>query len=155
MGTNFNSRRWNDMPQNTIDWFNTLGHRGIFIYGSAQNFIDIDVTIRRKTQVVIALRKLMGSRRPAKSMPPVKRIWGVILKSYVHYSEVEKDEWKRSMDKLSLRPFFITKFRCSLYDTLQAIGKTEYPPYDCVERGCNNPNHTDRYGTPWSKMVHV
>lgn len=154
LGTNFHSRRWTDMTQEIIDWFNTLGHNEIFIYGSAQNFLDIDVTLRRKTQNVISLKKVMGSRRPGKSLPPVKRIWGLISMRYVHYSEMDKDEWKRERSSFP-RPFLITKFRCSLYDTLQHIERTEYPPYECVERGCNNPKHLMNDGEPFRKFVHI
>lgn len=156
MSTNFNARRWQDMPQNIIDWFNTLGHRGVFIYGTAQNFLDIDITIRRRTQKIIALTKLMGSPRPCKSLPPVKRVWGVILKRYISYQEIDKEESKRKLDTFSFRPFFITKKRCSYYDTLQTIGKTDYPDYTCYERKCTNPNHVNqRTGEPFKHFMHV
>jgi len=155
LSTNFNSRRWADMSQEIIDWFNTLGHNGIFIYGTAQNFLDVDITIRRKTQNVIALSKLCGSRRPAPSMPPVKRIWGVIIKTDIHYTEIDKDETKRKLDKRSIRPFLITKFRCGLYDTLQKIETAEFPPYHHVNRGCDDPEHKDVYGKPFQKAIHI
>jgi len=154
MGTQFAARRWQEMTTDIQDWFRLMGHYECDVYGNAQDFLDIDISIRRKTMSVVSLSKLCGSRRPGDSYPPVKFIWGVILRRRVHFSELDKEQWKRKESKLGL-PIFIRKFYCGLYDTLQKVQKSEYPPYECVERGCTNPEHVDTYGRPFKKFVHV
>lgn len=154
MGTQFAARRWQEMTSDITDWFRLMGHYECDVYGNAQDFLDIDVSIRRKTRAVVSLKKLFGSARPGESYPPIKHIYGVILQHRVHYSELDKEQWKRTESKLGW-PIWISKFNCSIYDTLQKIEKAEYPPYECIERGCTNPEHKDTYGRPFRKYVHV
>jgi len=154
MGTQFAARRWQEMTTDITDWFRLHEHYECDIYGNAQDFLDIDISIRRKTQRVVSLHKIMGSSRPGDSYPPIRFIWGIILKKHVHYSEMDKEAWKRKESKLGW-PVWISKYNCSIYDTLQKVQKAEYPPFECIERGCTNPNHRSRDGQPFTKFVHV
>jgi len=154
MGTRFSSQRWQETPDAVRNWFRLMGHYECDVYGNAQDFLDVDISIRRKTRKVISINKLCGSARPGETYPPIKRIWGVILTRSVHYSELDKEQWKRKESKMSW-PVLITRKKCSIYNTLQLLEKAELPPYECYERKCTNPNHKDAYGRPFTHFYHA
>lgn len=154
MGTRFSAQRWQETPDAVRNWFRLMGHYECDVYGNAQDFLDVDISIRRKTQEVISLSKLIGSPRPGETYPPIKRPWGIIMQHRVHYSEMDKEQFKRKESKLGW-PIFITKKKCSIYNTLQILEKSELPPYECYERSCTNPNHKDAYGNPFKHYYHA
>lgn len=154
MGTRFSAQRWQETPDAVRNWFRLMGHYECDVYGNAQDFLDVDISIRRKTRSVVSLHKICGSERPGETYPPIKLIWGIILKRYVHYSELDKEQWKRTESKLGW-PIFITRKYCSIYNTLQLLEKAELPPYECFERFCTNPNHKDAYGNRFKHFYHA
>lgn len=156
MGTQLGARRWQSMSSKVERWFRLQSHYECDVYGNAQSFLDIDVVVRRLAQNarVYTVHKVFGSDRPGDSKPPVKRIYGMISKRRVHYSELDKETWKRTESKLAW-PMLIRKFNCSLYDTLQKIEVADREPFECYEVGCTNPNHVDRDGRPFTKFVHA
>lgn len=154
MGTRFSAQRWQETPDAVRNWFRLMGHYECDVYGNAQDFLDIDVSIRRKTRNVISLTKLFGSPRPGETYPPIKFIYGIILKRRVHYTELDKEQYKRKLSRLGM-PVWISKKNCSIYNTLQLIEKAEFPPYECYERECTNPSHVDAYGRRWKHFYHA
>lgn len=154
MGTRLSAQRWQETPDAVRNWFRLMGHYECDVYGNAQDFLDIDVSVRRKTRNVISLSKLCGNPRPGETYPPIKRIWGIILKHKVHYSELDKEQWKRKESRMGM-PILIRKEICEIYDTLQLLEKAELPPYECVERHCTNPSHVDAYGRPFKQFYHA
>jgi len=50
---------------------------GIQIYGASQDFSQVHKQFRLLTNQVFIVKKIIGSRRPMKTAPPVKNIWGL------------------------------------------------------------------------------
>jgi len=154
MGTRLSAQKWQETPGSTRNFFRLMGHYEVDIYANAQNFLDIDNAVRRLARNVISVSKYMGSERPGDSYPPVKRIWGVILRRQVHYTELDKEIWQRKESSM-IWPMFITKKKCSIYNTLQILDPANLPPYECFERACTNSNHKDAYGRPFLHFYHA
>lgn len=136
VGAYFDSRTFKDLPLDIRLWLAQASKLGVDIYGSAQDFAQVDITFRRLTTTLFHITKLMGSPRPAETRPPVKRIWGVCMMREL--DPVGYDEQKRKFNNAAILPkwFFIREEICRIFDTTKRIAKTAPPPYKHVERAC-------------------
>jgi len=120
MGAYLDARRWKEMTVECQRWFRLHEHYGCSIYGNAQDFLTIDIAIRRITTTVDHVQKLMGSQRPCVTKPVVKHIWGIIKIQGVHEEEFEKDKMRR--EYYGFPKFkFIKKDICEVFDTLHDL----------------------------------
>lgn len=99
---------------------------GIQIYGASQDFSQVHKQFRLLTNEVHVVRKIIGSRRPMKTAPPVKYIWGLC---YVR--EVKPESFKGdsvTMETIGLPNFFlIDRIDCERFDTEYKIPQSELP----------------------------
>lgn len=79
IGTYFDSRLWSELPLTVRRWIAQCDKNGVNIYGTAQDFAQIDKSFRRLVSTLYQVRKLMGSSRPHRTYPLIKRPWGVFL----------------------------------------------------------------------------
>lgn len=136
VGAYFDSRTFKDLPLDIRLWLAQASKLGVDIYGSAQDFAQVDITFRRLTTSLNHITKIVGSPRPSATRPPVKRIWGVCTVREldpVGYNEETKKFGNRGVIP---RVFFIRKEYCEIFDTNRRIEKTEPPPYKHVVRPC-------------------
>jgi len=77
VGAYLDSRTFKDLPLDFRLWLAQASKLGVDIYGSAQDFAQVDITFRRLTTHLYEITKLIGSSRPTKTRPSSKRIWGV------------------------------------------------------------------------------
>ncbi len=135
MGWYVNARRWATLPDSVTEWFRTHEHYGCDVYGNCQDFKDIDVSIRKLVKGATNVQKVMGSRRPADSKPPVNKIWGLLM---IRRMEIDTGEKAAGDRRFSGIPRFetIKKKYCNVYSTLQEFIKGNYPPLEHVERFC-------------------
>jgi len=140
VGAYFDSRTFKDLPLDLRLWLAQASKLGVDIYGSAQDFAQVDLTFRRLTTELFHITKLIGSARPSPTRPPVKRIWGVCM--IRELDPVGYDEQKRAFNNSGIMPswFFIRKEYCEIFDTTKRIAKSLPPPYKHVERRCVDPN---------------
>jgi len=140
VGAYFDSRTFKDLPLDIRLWLSQASKLGVDIYGSAQDFAQVDITFRRLTTTLYHITKLIGSPRPAETRPPVKRIWGLCMMREL--DPVGYDETKRKFNNSSVLPQFFTIRReiCEIFDTTKRIEKTAPPPYKHVARPCADPN---------------
>jgi len=105
--------------------FITQGEKsGISIYGTSQDFSQVHKQFRRLVQEVYVVTKVVGSRRPMKTAPPIKRIWGVCMLRAVNPKTFTGDDSK--MQGESFPSFFlIQKEDCMRYDTSFKVPLTE------------------------------
>lgn len=139
VGAYFDSRTFKDLPLDIRLWLAQASKLGVDIYGSAQDFAQVDITFRRLTTTLYHITKLIGSPRPAATRPPVRRIWGLCMMKEL--DPVGYDEQKRKFNNAGVMPSFYTIRReiCDIFDTTKRIAKTKPPPYKHVERACSDP----------------
>jgi len=135
IGTYFDSRTYSQLPLSTRLWLAQASKLGVDIYGSAQDFMQVDVSFRRLTNVLLEVTKIAGSARPDKTRPPVKRVWGLCMERELNpmgYSEESKYASQKGFPKF----WFIRKHYCGIYYTNKRVPKGELPPFRHVARKC-------------------
>jgi len=140
VGTYFDARLWSDLSLDVRRWLTQGAKTGIEIYGSAQDFAQVDLAFRRLVNHLFHITKLVGSRRPSATRPPVNRIWGVCAMRELNPREYKED--KKSFDKTNIFPsfFLIERRYCEIFDTGQKILRSKPTPFKHTERECENEN---------------
>lgn len=153
-----------NMPTWLIKTFSQVRKFGVRILANAQDPFSIDIDFRRYVDMAFKFRKIISTRDPDETKPPLTLIFGIyqrrrikaeLLWEYGDMSEVEikllhqKEEAKAKTAKLpnlysgmwrgSLH--LITRKNTNIYDTQQEI--PEYVPkgYLHIVRKCIDPNH--------------
>ena len=163
MATILPSQNWQHTPVWMQKMFAQARHFGIRILANMQDPFSVDVNFRRYCDVAFRFNKIIGSRDPDETLPPVKHIWGWYVRRKIKASllwemgdmseeeiSVMKARQKREQEvtgkhfysgiwKSSLH--WIGKDVCSLYDTTQDV--PEYIPagYSHQELHCIDPKH--------------
>jgi len=134
IATHLDSSQFANLPLEIKRWLQQHAKVGVEIYGTTQDFAMIDVSMRRMTSELTYLVKLIGSRRPSNTRPPVKWIWGVI--AVYDVDAVGYKEGVSVMGQGWFTPMFITKKNTEVFDTLQKIEPGEMPPRRHETRRC-------------------
>jgi len=136
VGTYFDARLWADLSLDVRRWLTQGAKSGIEMYGTAQDFAQVDLSFRRLVNHLFHITKLFGSRRPSATKPPVKTIWGVCSVKELNPREYKED--KKSFDSTQLIPsfFLIQRVHCEMYDTTQKILLSKSTPLRHIERMC-------------------
>jgi len=126
VSTHLDSNSWKNTGIDFKAWLRHHDKRGVDIYATAQNFKDIDIAIKRITDKVYILNKIFGSRRPHPTKPPVRFVWGLIMRWGVMPNEFreEKEDIKRSIFDVDF--IWISKRLSRMYNTLQEIPVLPY-----------------------------
>lgn len=143
VGAYFDSRTFKDLPLDVRLWLAQADKLGVDIFGTAQDFAQVDVSFRRlisgQGNALYLIDKIAGSTRPSATKPKVKRVWGVCTMREIDpvgYDESTKKFANKGLPKF----FFIRKEICSIFDTNLRIAKSKPPPLKHVERHCVDPN---------------
>jgi len=142
IGTYFDSRTFKDLPLDVRLWTAQASKLGTDIYASAQDFAQVDVSFRRlvrgPTNGLYKITKLVGSDRPHRTKPPVKRIWGVCIMQEL--DPMKLDEEKNQFASAGMpMPFLLRKKICNIFDTSKRIATSAATPYKHVVRHCGLP----------------
>jgi len=140
IGNYFDSRMWSDLSLDVRRWLTQGAKSGVEIYGSAQDFAQVDKAFRRLVNSLYHITKVVGSRRPSPTKPPVKRIWGLCTAKEL--DPMGYDEDKSKFAPKSLIPSFFTLKRsvCEIFDTTQKITRSKPYPFKHIVRECEIPN---------------
>lgn len=149
VGTYFDARLWADLSLDVRRWLTQGAKSGIEIYGTAQDFAQIDLSFRRLVNHLYHITKLVGSARPSATKPPVTKIWGICSMRELNPREYKED--KKSFDKTSLFPsfFWISRRHCEMFDTTQKIMRSKSTPLKHVEKSCELDN------CAFHKIIHI
>lgn len=120
------SRNWPNLPDEIKYWLRHHDKVGVEVYANTQNYEAVDVQFRRLVNRLYVVKKFIGSRRPAPTRPPVKRIWGLC---YLRRHDPRLYSWEADTGNLEEvksamgMPEFlwITKRLVSVYDTRYKI----------------------------------
>lgn len=134
MGAHVDSRSWESLPLSLRRWLQQHRHRGVEIYGNCQDFADIDVAVRRLTGSLVYLTKIAGSRDPSPTTPPIKFIWGVVVKVYLDPRKYNEET--KLTDGVFGGFMWINRKGVELYSMHNDIKPGKYPPLQHRERIC-------------------
>lgn len=100
---------------------------GICLWGASQDFSQVHKQFRRLVNEVYLITKIIGSRRPMKTAPPVKTVWGICSKRRVNPQSFKGDD--ATMEKLEngYSLFLITKPDIARFDTSYKIPLSGLP----------------------------
>lgn len=137
VGNYFDSRMWADLSLDVRRWLTQGAKTGIEFYGGAQDFAQVDKSFRRLVQPgdLQHITKLIGSRRPSATKPPVKFIWGICAMRSMNPQGYDEDK-KEFAGGLIPSFFFLRKSVCQIFDTGQKIERSLPPKMKHIERWC-------------------
>lgn len=99
---------------------------GIHLYSASQDLSQVHKQLRLLLNEVYVVSKVIGSKRPMKSAPPVKSIWGLCYMRQVSPQSFKGDSV--SMETIGIPSmFFITRSDCERFDTSYKVPLTSLP----------------------------
>lgn len=134
IATYFDSTQWKEMSLDIKRWLQLHRHFGVEIYGNTQTFSTIDISFRRLTDELYLLKKLVGSREPSNTRPPIRHIWGIILIRKLDARNYKEEEQENKAYGFTL--MFYGKDLTQVYNTKQELEKGSSPPLRHIERYC-------------------
>jgi len=146
IGNYFDARNWSELSLDVRRWITQGAKVGNEIWGTAQDFAQVDLAFRRLVNELYEITKIIGSPRPANTRPPVKKIWGICWIRSVQAKNYKEDE-KKYLDVVG-SIFTIQKKYCEIFDTTQKIEKSKPPAFKHYERKCEHfedPNHSCKF----------
>lgn len=116
------------LTQEQLDFITQGAKSGIYLFMASQDFSQCHVQLRRLVNRVFIVSKIIGSRRPMKSAPPIKRIWGICMSREVRPQSFRGDT--ADMENVDLIPsfFLIMRDDCERFDTGYKVPLSELPP---------------------------
>lgn len=146
----FDANQWKETGLEVKAWLQQHRKIGVEIYGNAQDFSQVDIAFRRMTSDLFYLVKIISSRDPSPTRPPVRWIWGLSMiytispVDYKEDSKENKSKWHSFM--------FINRERTEVFDTRQKILAGKFPPYKHIERFCEHGANCSEH---YSRILHV
>jgi len=138
VGNYFDARMWADLSLDVRRWLTQGSKMGVELYGTAQDFAQVDKAFRRLCNDLVHITKVIGSPRPAATKPPVTRIWGICFTRSLDPQGYDEDK-KKFAGSFSLPGFFfIEKDSCEIFDTSQKILRSKPPPLKHIDRYCED-----------------
>lgn len=134
---------WKDTPKWLRQLFSHYRKRGNRIFANTQDYMAVDINFRRMVKRAYKLNKVFGNRDISATLPPVKRIWGVITKREFDPLELEYEKDKRTVESLGWPEFlFIRRRYVNAYDTTAEIppympDTFEHIPIRCIDPSCD------------------
>ncbi len=129
---------WVNTPDDMRAMFAQHRKRGLRFYCNTQDYSAVDKNFRRMVRHAYLVTKVIGSRDISVSLPPVKHIWGIIVKREFNPDEIEVQQNIEYLKTLSTNYFFITRRLISAYDTTQEIPKFSTSGLEHIERQCDD-----------------
>jgi len=136
LATAMDATQWQNMSLELKRWLQQHRKYGIEIYGTSQDFAQVDKSFRRLVSDLCYVTKIFGSRDKSATAPPVDRIWGLCM---VRALDPQKyNEEKSKFEPTGMLPKFmwISKKDLAVYDTTAEVKLGNYPPLRHITRTC-------------------
>jgi len=148
VGTYFDARLWETLSLEMRRWLSQHRKFGIQIYGTAQDFAQVDKAFRRLTSNLLYLSKLMGSRDISATKAPPKYIWGISLVREL--DPTVYDELKSKFGATGIPRFmWISRKGTMVFDTRAEVKLSSSLPLKHIEKECELPD------CHYHKLIHV
>lgn len=117
----------NSLTNEQLHFITQGAKSGICLWGASQDFSQVHKQFRLLVNEVYLITKIVGSRRPMKTAPPVKRIWGICSMRKVNPRSFKGDS--ATMEELEggLSLFFIRREDVERFDTSYKIPLSKLP----------------------------
>jgi len=139
VATYFDARLWETLSLEMRRWLAQHRKFGIEIYGTTQDFAQVDKSFRRLTSNLLHLTKLFGSGDISPTKPAPKYIWGVSLVKEL--DPTVYDELKSKFATTGIpRPMLITRAKTKVFDTRAEVALSQALPLKHIERVCELGN---------------
>jgi len=156
VGNYFDARLWSDLSLDARRWLTQGSKCGIEIYGSAQDFAQVDKSFRRLVNELHDIRKLCGSGRPSPTKPPIKRIWGLCAVNTMDPREYDEENKSLQRNLIPSGFFAIRRRDCEVFDTRQKILRSKPLPFRHEARTCkHHPSQGGAGECHFCKVIHV
>jgi len=137
IGTFLDARLWANLSLDVRRWLAQSAKVGVNMYGTAQDFAQIDLSFRRLVSNLYEVRKIAGSMRPSRTKPPAGTPWALFNVAELQaqpYDEQNKKVvdnfwWLFGWHVLDLKTI-------DVFDTRQRQEKSPPMPLEHVERVC-------------------
>lgn len=148
VATYFDARLWETLSLEMRRWLAQHRKFGIEIYGTSQDFAQVDKAFRRLTSDLLYLTKVMGSRDISATRPPPRFIWG--LSMVRELDPTIYDEQKSKFATQGLPKFmWISRAGTQVFDTRAEVKLSSALPLKHIEKEC------ERTDCSFHKVVHV
>jgi len=117
----------NSLSNEQLHFITQGAKSGICLWGASQDFSQVHKQFRRLVNQVFYVKKIIGSRRPMKTAPPVHTVWGVCTIAQVDPHSFRGDDASMIELKHSFHYFFITRRDISRFDTSYKIPMSDLP----------------------------
>lgn len=135
VATYFDARLWETLSLEMRRWLAQHRKFGIEIYGTAQDFAQVDKAFRRLTSDLLYLTKLLGSHDISPTRPNPRFIWGMSLVQSLDPTIYDEQKSKFNRDGIP-RIMFITRSRTSIFDTRAEVRLSSALPMKHISRVC-------------------
>jgi len=119
----------NSLSNEQLDFLTQGAKSGVYMYCASQDFSQVHKQFRLLVNEVWIVNKIVGSRRPIKSAPSSKFVWGMCIKRSVPPSAFKGDN-NTMITKSGFAfpyPFFIYKKDCQRFDTSYKVPLSRLP----------------------------
>jgi hypothetical protein len=148
VATYFDARLWETLSLEMRRWLAQHRKFGIEIYGTSQDFAQVDKAFRRLTSDLVYLTKLVGSRDISATKAPPRFIWGLALVREL--DPTVYDEQKSKFAASGVPKFmWISRKGTELFDTRAEVKLSSALPMKHIRKECENPDCS------FVKTVHV
>jgi Zonular occludens toxin (Zot). len=117
----------NSLSNEQLHFITQGAKSGIHLWGASQDFSQVHKQFRLLVNEVYVITKLIGSARPMKTAPPVKRIWGICSKRRVNPLSFKGDSATMEQLEGGLSIFFIRLKDVQRFDTSYKIPISKLP----------------------------
>jgi len=148
VATYFDARLWETLSLEMRRWLAQHRKFGIEIYGTTQDFAQVDKAFRRLTSDLLYLTKLIGSRDISATKAPPKYVWGICTVRSL--DPTVYDEQKSKFQTNGMPSFMlISRAGTEVFDTRAEVKLSSALPLKHIHKECELPDCT------FKKVVHV
>jgi len=149
VATYFDARLWETLSLEMRRWLAQHRKFGIEIYGTSQDFAQVDKAFRRLTSDLVYLTKLVGTRDLSPTRPPPGFVFVVSLVRTLDPTTYDEQKSKFASKEVVPHFMFITKHDVEIFDTRAEVKLSSALPLKHIEREC------EQSSCPFHKVQHV
>jgi len=148
VATYFDARLWETLSLEMRRWLAQHRKFGIEIYGTSQDFAQVDKAFRRLTSDLLYLTKILGSRDISATRPSPKYIWGFSMVRELDPTKYDEQKSKFASQGIP-RFMLITRAGTETFDTRAEVKLSSALPLKHIQKECEDPL------CGFHKVVHV
>jgi len=148
VATYFDARLWETLSLEMRRWLSQHRKFGIEIYGTAQDFAQVDKAFRRLTSDLLYNTKWLGSRDISATLAPPKFIWGLVFVMTLDPTKYNEEKSKFNLGGIP-KFMWISRKGTEIFDTRAEVKLSSALPLKHIEKVCEDPK------CEFHKTVHV